>query len=557
MGWQDAPAVAATPSWQSAPEVGATAAPAAGANPAADQGNWQNYAAGMGKFVSDTGTGAKQLLDDLAASAQDKLKDTSVGRGIDWLNSSLGLASPADIQAKGRQDIQETRRLDAPLMATKAGQAGYASGALSTIPMLPATSTYSGAAALGAGLGAVEPATSWNERAKNAALGGMSSVGGQAVANGLSRIINPQTAPAAQALLDAGITPTPGQILGGGYKRAEEAATSIPVLGDFIKRAQNRGIQELNDAIANRALAPTGKTLPADKAGRDAIDYVGSELGSAYDALVPKLGIQSDTQLGNDLRQLHQWVNSGAMGDQEVNQFNKLLANRVVNRFGGQNSITGQTFKDMDADLGKMASDYLRDPSADKRQLGNAIGEIQSSLRDALVRSNPTHADQLNSLNGGWAVFKRMQRAASSTGADAGVFTPTQLQAAVKGLDRSKDKAAFARGDALLQDLSDPAKELMAPKLADSGTPYRLLAEGIAAGGLGAHALPAISTVVNPWTIGGALSVPALYSQPGQKLAATLLTKRPDFAGPLATAVQAAGRPLAVTAPALTYASQQ
>jgi hypothetical protein len=517
----------------------------------------QNVAAGAGKFVADTAQGGKQLLDDLAAGAQDKLKDTSFGRGIDWLNSKFGLDSPQAIQERGRADIAETRKLDAPLTDTKAGMGGYALGALATAPLVPATTTYGGAAALGGALGAVQPATSWEERGKNTAFSAVAAPLSQAGVNGMARIIKPNTSQAAKDLIDAGITPTPGQILGGGFKRAEEAATSVPVVGDFIKSAQNRGIDQLNSAVANRALAPIGEELPKDVAGRAAVDYVGSKLGDAYDKLVPKIGLAADAQLGTDLRNLHQMVNSGGMGGAEAEQFNKLLQNRVLSRFQGQGAVTGETFKAMDGDLGRLASNYLRDPSADKRQLGEAILEIQDSLRSALSRSNPQYAKDLDAANTGWAVFKRMQRAASSTGADEGVFNPTQLQAAVKAMDRSKDKGAFARGDALLQDLSDPAKKLMAPKLADSGTPYRLFAELMGAGAIGAHTIPAVATVANPWTAAALTSVPAMYSPLGMTAMKYALAKRPESFGALAQWVRSVAGPAAVAAPALSYANSQ
>lgn len=511
------------------------------------QGN--NIAAGAGKFVADTAQGTGQLFNDLAAGAQNAMRGTSIGNGIDWLNAKLGLADPQATQQQGRDAITETRKLDAPLMATGAGKIGYALGGLATAPLIPAGSGYGGAAALGTAMGATQPATSWAERGFNTGVGALSSVAGQGVANGLSRVIQPQTSPAARALLDAGITPTPGQILGGGFKRAEEGMTSVPLVGDFIKGAQNRGIGQLNDAVANRALAPIGEKLPAGVTGRDAVDYVGSALGARYDDLVPRLIAKVDTPFVQDVKSLHQMVNTGAMGGPEVQQFNKILQNQILSRFQGPGTVTGETFKSVDSDLGRLASNYMRDPSADKRQLGEAIGELQSSLRSLLERSNPQYATQLKDINSGYAVFKRMQRASASTAAEDGVFSPTQLQMAVKAMDRSKDKGAFARGDALLQDLSDPAKKLMAPKLNDSGTPYRSLAMAGATGAAGHF--------ISPLAIPPMLATPLLYSPLGQRMAAGLLTARPGIAGPAARMTGLLGVPAAAMAPALSYAEQQ
>ncbi|MEG7603096.1 hypothetical protein, partial [Listeria monocytogenes] len=89
--------------------------------------------------------------------------------------------------------------------------------------------------------------------------------------------------------------------------------------------------------------------------------------------------------------------------------------------------------------------------------LGDAYKQLQSELRDLVTRSNPAHADELKAINTGWASFKRIQNAAAKVGSEEGVFTPAQLQNAVRALDRSKDKARFAEGNALMQDLSGAA----------------------------------------------------------------------------------------------------
>jgi hypothetical protein len=227
----------------------------------------------------------------------------------------------------------------------------------------------------------------------------------------------------------------------------------------------------------------------------------------------------------------------------------KILQNNVLSRFQGRGAITGETAKAMNSDLGRIASNYGRDPSFDKRQLGDAVGELQDAVRGLMIRQNPQLAPQLNAIDSGYAVFKRMQRASAGVGADSGVFNPAQLQSAVKALDRSKDKGAFARGDALLQDLSDPAKSVMAPKLNDSGTPYRSLAMAAGAGAAGHF--------ISPLAALPALAAPAMYSPTGQRAMAALLTQRPGGFGTLAEILKRGGPGAAAMLPALAYAEQQ
>jgi len=109
---------------------------------------------------------------------------------------------------------------------------------------------------------------------------------------------------------------------------------------------------------------------------------------------------------------------------------------------------------------------------------------------------------------------------------DEGVFSPAQLQSAVRASDRSKDKGQFATGNALMQDLSETGKTVLGNKLPDSGTPYRSLLAMLASGGAGVAGYPALAA--------GLLAGPALYSAPGQRMAATLLTQRPAGANALA-----------------------
>lgn len=482
----------------------------------------QNFMAGLGKFISDTGTGAKGLVNDLAVSLQNAVP-ASIRGPIDSANAALGGQAPKDIQSAARADLAEQRVRDAPLMSSGGGMLGNMTGGILSAAALPVTGTMAGAAALGAGIGATQPAESWNERMGNALLGGAAGGATQGASNALGRMLNPNVSSDVKALMDAGVTPTPGQIAGGGWKRAEEALTSVPVLGDSIKAAQGRGIEQLNTAAYNRALSPIGEKLPAGMTGREAVDHVESALSARYDALLPKLSTQADPKFTQDMAGLQGMVANGAIDPTVGASFQRILQNDVLSKFQGQQSITGQTLKDIESDLGQHIKRLGQSTDADQRLVGDALQEAQSSLRSLVQRTNPGAADELSAINTGWANFKRVQAAAGGVGADGGTFTPAQLQSAVRAKDGSKDKGAFARGEALMQDLSDPAKSVLAPKLPDSGTPYRgLMSAMTAAGGAAALGHP----IVAAGTALGAALGPAVYSTPAQKLLAKILTER-------------------------------
>jgi hypothetical protein len=123
-------------------QVAPTGSPAAHAaqSPVSPSG-FQNFLAGAGKATYDLGRGAGQYL---------------------------GLES--------RADIAQSRAQDAPLMQTGAGRAGMITGTVADMlptAFIPGANTMLGAAAIGAGSGAVQPSASTGETFANTGLGGL------------------------------------------------------------------------------------------------------------------------------------------------------------------------------------------------------------------------------------------------------------------------------------------------------------------------------------------------------------------------------------------------
>ena len=344
-------------------------------------------------------------------------------------------------------------------------------------------------------------------------------------------MVSPTVDPGVRALMAEGITPTVGQILGGGFKRAEEGLTSIPVIGDFIKSAQARAAENVNRAAINRALTPINEKLPADFKGRDAIRFASEKLDDAYGALLPKMTVLQDTPFQTAISNLRNMVDNGAINQASKDFFNKWIDGNVLNKFQGQGAVTGQTLKQVQSDLRETISRLAASTDSDQRLIGEALKEAQDQVRQLVTRNNPQFAKELKAIDTGYANFKRVEAAAALSGAEAGIFSPAQLQSAVRTMDKSKDHSEFSKGQALMQDLSEPAKTILGNKLPDSGTPYRSLAALIASGSAGAAGYPAIAA--------GMLAGPALYSAPGQRLAAAALTSRPAGAAAVANQLRA------------------
>lgn len=348
-------------------------------------------------------------------------------------------------------------------------------------------------------------------------------------------VISPNVSPQIQSLMKEGVVPTAGQILGGGYKRAEEALTSVPVIGDFIKSAQNRAAQQVNTAAFNRALKPIGESLPEGVVGREAVQFASDKLDDAYGKLLPKMTVVQDVPFQTEIANLKSAVQNGAIDPKAVNFFNNWLDSNVLGKFQGQAAVTGKTLKEVQSDLRETINRLGASTDADQRLIGDALKETQDQIRQLVKRSNPQFADELKAIDTGYANFKRVERAASGLGAEEGTFSPAQLQNAVKAMDKSKDKGKFAKGEALMQDLSENAKTALGNKVPDSGTPYRALITALAAsGGAGAAGFPGVASA-----LGGLAASPLLYSGPGQQLTATLLARRPAGANALANSLTA------------------
>jgi hypothetical protein len=121
----------------------------------------QKFLAGAGKAYTDIGRGVGQLIRNVIP---DKAADY------------MGLPTQAE--------IDEAKRLDTPLMKTGAGVAGNITGNVvlaAPTAFIPGAATLPGAAAVGAGMGFIQPVASDESRLKNTAIGGAAGAGGVAL----------------------------------------------------------------------------------------------------------------------------------------------------------------------------------------------------------------------------------------------------------------------------------------------------------------------------------------------------------------------------------------
>jgi hypothetical protein len=378
------------------------------------------------------------------------------------------------------------------------------------------------AAGAGAAYGALTPVTDEEkqqnfeaEKAKQAVIGAAVGAAANRVGAGMARVIKPETSKDVQALIKEGITPTPGQMLGGRWQVSEDKLQSLPILGDAIASSRTKGLDELNKAAYARALDPIGGVVPKT-VGREAVADVGNQISNAYNELLPKVQFKADGQFAQDLSTLKSMADN--LPPEQAARFARVLKNQVIGKMTPQGAMDGQTLKGIESDIGSLSKGLMGDASFDNRQLGAALGEIQSAIRSNLERSNPDYADALKAANTAWANFARIRSAAGMQGAEGGKFSAAQLSAAVRSQDKSVGKGAFAKGEAFMQDLSDPAKAVLASKYPDPGTAGRLmLGAGIGTGTAWLSPIAAIG--------GAAATLP--YLPVGRSVSAALMSKGP------------------------------
>ena len=398
---------------------------------------------------------------------------------------------------------------------------------------IPQALTTGGRIAAGLGGGALmggitAPVTEGDyakEKAKQMAVGG--AFGGAFPAAGA--MVSPKVNPQVQMLMKEGVTPTPGQILGGTAQIIEDKLTSVPFLGDAISYARRQGLNEFNSAALARALKSIGEKT--ENIGREGIADVREKLSSAYNALLPKLTFKADATFTSDLANLKQLASK--LPKEQAETFLKHITNELEDKMTSSGLMSGDTLKTVESELNRLAKGYLIDPSFKEKQIGSALEEALNLVRQNLQRTNPSEAKELSKINEGYAQYARLRDAASRQGSLEGKFTPAQLAAAVRGQDKTVGKRAYSEGTSLMQDLTDAGKSVLSPKYPDSGTAGR---GANIAGAFGAGA-----GYISPEVLTGGAIASLPYLPYGRQAMAAMLAKRPTSAKEAAEAIRRLG----------------
>lgn len=478
-------------------------------NPTVGMSGAQRFLAGAGKALTDIYRGGAQLL---------------------------GADNQAEIDAAKARDL--------PLMQTGAGMAGNIAGNVAAFlptSMIPGANTYTGAALIGAGIGALQPTAEGDSRLTNVAAGAAGGAAGQGLANALSRVLAPKTAPAVRQLLDEGVTPTPGQTLGGVYGKLESALESVPFLGEGIRKAKGRAVEQYNVAALNRVLRPIGQSVK--NAGYEGLEQARSLTSRAYDDAFDVLKrVDIDPQFQGAMANINQMLTSVPKTVQR--QFARVIDDSLNTKITPANTMAARTAKSAYSDLSKKAQLYLRSQNPDQVQLGEALRAVADEVKGLAARNNPMAGNMLKKADEAYTMLLRVENAAARQGADEGVFSPAMLAAAARQMDSSGRKLATTQGRAPMQRFATAGKQVLGDTLPNSGTVDRAMASGLLFGA---------GTAINPLLIPGLWASSGLYSRPAQSAIVAALAKRPEMirqlggqVGRLAAPVGVGGSALAV-----------
>lgn len=506
---------------------------------------------GETSFMGGAVTGAKETVLDAPVQLLEKGLRYISPTAADWVKEhDSSQRSNASIANFFGGAPSTAGQIVGNIGGTLAGGAALAPvRALSALPRVAAVVNKVPAVARAAAMGAVvAPLTQrvddnaedfWGEKAAQAGFG---AVGGgllSGAARGVAKLAGGvKLTPEQELLRNSGVTLTPGRILGGMYQKAEDAGTSVFGMGGKISEAQARDVAAVNRAMYQRTLDPITAVGPPTQAGfvnavptaaslevgHKGVDALKTALRSGYTDVLSRVSFAPDRPFMNAMGNITSMVS--AMDLPQQRQFLNTMRATLGTRFTSSGRATGESLQNALSELQQKARAYMGSPAPADRELGAAFRQVHEELMNVIMRTNPGEAQNLRNLQRAYATYAQVRKAASAVGADEGVFTPAQLNNAVRASDARVGKEGYATGKALNQDLSDAAKHVLSRTVPDSGTPMRGLLAAIATMNFGpkAWALPLIgrATYANPQRVERMANMLVNPSQRRKNLAAAL-----------------------------------
>ena len=447
----------------------------------------QNFAAGAGKAVADLGRGAKQLIDIPAQYLESKFPGLS-----SWAQAH-GMPSAAASSTETNADVAESQKLDAPLMATKAGIGGNIAGniAATLAPLgiaakasnyirggdaaaaLMNPANYKSAISAGAINGALQPTVGDQSKIANVGIGAVAGAGGNLVTNTIGRIAQPVT-----------------NILSSAH---DKAVATLQAAGIPLDAAQQSGSAFLNKLRSSFSDNPFTGSAQKELAASQQSGYnraVLSSIGENASAATPEVMNQAATRINGVFKDvlgrnnvaitdpaLAKFASIQAAATEEEKKPVAAIADRLMNAVQQDGTVPGQTAYNIKKDLERLAG-------SQDTTLGYHAKQLRSALMDTINDSlSPADQSAFSQARGQFRDLKRLEPAIDRMG--NGDISAAKL-ANVMAQKGNRGASLYGRGDQTLVDLAHAGNMLLPDKLPNSGSIPRgimQMAIPLAAGG--------------------------------------------------------------------------
>jgi hypothetical protein len=333
---------------------------------------------------------------------------------------------------------------------------------------------------------ATKPGT-LQERADQGLESGIGGVVGSAIPGALSKVFGgvPLSAEA-KTLINQGVQPTVGQaieqksglggIIGSGISRLESASQSLPFAGGSTRMARNRAMDDWEQATIKMAEAPDLGITAGGMTGSDGISHLYHKgFKPAYKDALSGQSVPVTPRLYSDVHtELHN--PNLFMTNEARNETRDFLESQFksIKQIPGTTHYAAQDLHDIESNIAGHARRLIG--SQDKNQRGQ--GQLLDNVEEALAKYRrdylpPDVAQKVRHIDNKYAIYKHLEKASGTLSADGGHFTPTHLLSVEKRMDPSKDKGAFGRGEALMQQWAQAGKTVLHDTVGTSSAPSR------------------------------------------------------------------------------------
>jgi hypothetical protein len=440
---------------------------------------WDQFWAGAGKSVVDTGRGIGQLF-----GVVDE-REIAEARAMDEALMNTGAGLVGNIAGQGLQ------------MAVPLGSGGKVASVLGK------SAPYVNAAARGAAFGGLQGTVGDESRAGNAALGGLLGAAGQGAADLVGRAargVDMDTV--TRGLLgkadDIGLRLNAGQL------------TQNPMLRNVMSQMERlpfsggRAVQEANHSAFNRAVADTiGAT--DDKITADVFRAAKGRVGGEFERLSAQNQLNVTPELSARLAGIRDEANRLATGDTPRAVGNWI--DELLSKADGQ-VVPGRAYQSFDSNVGRTLKNG--------GELGNYLGDVRNAVRGAMDDSiAPADQAAWRLARQQWGNLKTIEPlVAKSTTGD---IPPAQLMGRVTADNAGKVRMASG-GGGRLGELAQVGSRFLR-EAPDSATADRALVNvGVLGGLLGLQQTEVISPEAAALTaglLGGNWAALGLLRNPG------------------------------------------